>query len=305
MDWQDLRIFLAVARAGTLSGAAARLGMSQPTMGRRIRALEDSTGQKLLHRGPEGFQLTDEGASVLLHAERMEEEALAIERQLAGHGADLQGLLRVSCSDWFGLHVLSPVITEFVGRHPGVRIDLITDVRFLDLDRREADLVFRIRPSESPGVVQRHLMHMSYALYGPAGVQGPATGNGADIKLITLNTAFEDLPDVHWLRSTFPSGIFTLGSNNRDVQARLCGLGAGFAVLPTLLGDHFPGIERHDLEPPPPGRDVWFVYHQDLRGLARLRAFLDLVIEKLGGRTTHAGAAPEPFVTPALQVKDR
>ena len=304
MDWQDLRIFLAVARARTLSGAAARLGVSQPTMGRRIRALEQSTGQKLLQRGPEGFQLTDEGAAVLLHAERMEEEALAIERQLAGQGADLQGLLRVSCSDWFGLHVLSPVIAEFVARHPGVRIDLITDARFLDLDRREADLVFRIRPSDSPGVVQRQLMHMSYALYGPAGMSKPAAGDKANIRLITLNTALEDLPDVHWLRNMFPSGTFTLGSNNRDVQARLCGLGAGFAVLPTLLGDHFPGIERHDLEPPPPGRDVWFAYHQDLRGLARLRAFLDLVIEKLGGGVGHAGAAPRASVTPTPQAED-
>ncbi len=169
MDWSDVRIFLAVARSGTLSGAAQRLGMSQPTMGRRIRALEVATGQRLFQRGREGFQLTDEGASVLLRAERMEEEALAIERQLAGHGAELQGLLRVSSSDWFGLHILSPVVARFIERHPRVRIDLITDSRFLDLARREADLVFRIRPSESPEVVQRHLMHMTYALYGPTG----------------------------------------------------------------------------------------------------------------------------------------
>lgn len=285
MDWGDVRIFLAVARAGSLSGAAQHLGMSQPTMGRRIRALEDATGQKLFQRGREGFQLTDEGASVLLHAERMEEEALAIERQLAGQGAELQGLLRVSSSDWFGLHVLSPVIARFVALHPGVRIDLITDTRFLDLARREAELVFRIRPSESPGVVQRQLMHMTYALYGPAGMPPPTVGDGAGAKLITLDTAFEDLPDVHWLQKTFPAATFALGSNNRDVQARMCALGAGFAVLPTLLGDQFPGIEKHHILPAPPGRDVWFAYHQDLRGLARLRAFLDLVIDSIGAGT--------------------
>jgi len=279
MTWSDIRVFLAVAREGSLSGAAQRLGMSQPTMGRRIRALEDSTGQRLFQRGREGFQLTDEGSSVLLHAERMEEEALAIERQLAGQGAQLQGLLRVSCSDWFGAHVLSPWVARFVALHPGVRVDLITDSRFLDLARREADLVFRITPSQSPEVVQRHLMHMTYALYGPVGMAPPKVGGGEGTKLITLDAAFEDLPDVHWLRNTFPAATFAMGSNNRDVQARMCAAGAGFAVLPTLLGAGTNGIVRHDVDPPPPGRDVWLAYHRDLRGLARLRAFLELVVE--------------------------
>lgn len=286
MDWSDVRIFLAIARAGSLSGAAQRLGMSQPTMGRRIRALEESTGQTLFQRGREGFQLTDEGASILLRAERMEEEALAIERQLAGHAVELQGLLRVSSSDWFGLHVLSPIVARFVEIHPGVRVDLVTDSRFRDLARREAELVFRIQPSESPEVVQRRLMHMTYALYGPAGMNPPKAGDGAGTRLITLDAEFEDLPDVHWLRATFPAATFALGSNNRDVQARTCALGAGFAVLPTLLGDQFPGIERHDIHPHPPGRDVWFAYHRDLRGLARLRAFLDLVIASIGDGTS-------------------
>jgi DNA-binding transcriptional LysR family regulator len=259
-----------------------------------MRALEESTGQRLFQRGREGFQLTDEGASILLRAERMEEEALAIERQLAGQGVELQGLLRVSSSDWFGLHVLSPIVTRFVVLHPGVRVDLVTDSRFRDLARREAELVFRIRPSESPEVVQRQLMHMTYALYGPAGMTPPTVGDGAGTRLITLDAEFEDLPDVHWLRNTFPAATFALGSNNRDVQARTCALGAGFAVLPTLLGDQVPGIERHDIHPPPPDRDVWFAYHRDLRGLARLRAFLDLVIECIGEGTSSTSSSPIP-----------
>ncbi|GAA4330671.1 LysR family transcriptional regulator [Variovorax defluvii] len=278
MDWSDLRIFLAVARCGSLSGAAHRLGMSQPTMGRRVRTLEELTGHKLFQRGREGFQLTDEGASVLLHAERMEEEALAIERQLAGQGLHLRGLLRVSCSDWFGLHVLAPVVAQYSALHPDVRVDLITDFRFLDLARREADLVFRIRPAVSAEVVQRKLLLMNYALYGPRGVLPPTPGDGAGTRLITLDSALDDLPDVHWLRATFPSAAVAVGSNNRDVQASLCAMGVGFAVLPRLLGDRFPGLERHDLSPPPPNREVWFAYHQDLRGMARLRVFLDMVI---------------------------
>jgi DNA-binding transcriptional LysR family regulator len=283
MDWSDVRIFLAVARAGTLSGAAQQLGLSQPTMGRRLRALEEATGQALFQRGREGFLLTDEGASVLAHAQRMEDEALSIERALAGREQALQGTLRVSASDWFGSHLLTPVCAEFARRHPQVRVDLVTDSRVFDLARREADLVFRIKEPEGPELVRRRLMRLDYALYGPEGVPPPEPGDGAGTRLVTLHAAFEDLPDVAWLRQTFPHARAGFGSNSREAQARMVALGAGFAVLPRPLADRLGGLVRHDVRPPPPGRQVWMAYHPDLRGLARLRAFVEIAVAQLGG----------------------
>src|ERR1700759_4726155 len=96
MEWSDLRVFLAIAREGTLGAAARRLGQSQPTMGRRLRTLELAVGQTLFQRTGDGFVLTDEGSAVLGHAERMEEEALALQRRLAGHDRQLDGMLRLS-----------------------------------------------------------------------------------------------------------------------------------------------------------------------------------------------------------------
>src|SRR5512142_1053137 len=107
MEWSDLRIFLAVARNGTLGAAARELGQTQPTMGRRIRALEASLGLALFQRTSEGFVLTDEGRAVLAHAEQMEAHALGIAREASGQGGALDGMLRVSSSDWFGAHVLT------------------------------------------------------------------------------------------------------------------------------------------------------------------------------------------------------
>src|ERR1700678_568644 len=98
MEWGDLRIFLAIAREGTLGAAARKLGQTQPTMGRRLRALEAAVGLTLFQRTGDGFVLTDEGSAVLSHAERMEEDALALQRQLAGHSEQLEGLLRLSSS---------------------------------------------------------------------------------------------------------------------------------------------------------------------------------------------------------------
>jgi len=281
MDWSDLRIFLAIAREGTLGAAARKLGQSQPTMGRRLRALEQAVGQTLFQRTGEGFVLTDEGAAVLGHAERMEEEALAFERQLAGQDQQLDGMLRLSSSDWFGVHLLAPVLAEFAVLQPRVVVELLTDARFYSLPRREADLVFRIKPFDEPEVVSRRLLHIDYGVYLKSGLEPPRAGDGSGTPLITMDTAFGGMPDAVWLKRMLPKAEAVARSNNRDVQARMCALGAGVAVLPRPLGDRLVGVERIDLGEAPPGRDTWVGYHRDLKRLARLRALLDLVIKRL------------------------
>ena len=282
MEWSDLRIFLAIARAGTLGGAARQTGQSQPTMGRRLRALEATLGHVLFQRTSDGFVLTDEGHAILPHAERMEEAALALERTLAGQAAILEGHLRISSSDWFGAHVLSPVIAAFRQQHPGVSIELITDSRLYSLARREADLVFRIKPFDEPDVVQRKLMHLEYALYAARHLASPEPGDGVGCTLITMDAAFADIPDAKWLRKLLPKAQIGFASNSREAQAIQCIAGAGVAVLPSLLADGIPAIHRIDLGESPPGRDVYVGYHRDLRHLARLRAFLDFVFSRLG-----------------------
>lgn len=281
MDWGDLRIFLAIARAGTLGAAARTLGQTQPTMGRRLRALEAVTGQILFQRTADGFILTDEGAAVLGHAERMEEEALGFQRALAGSGGQLEGPLRVSSSEWFGTTILAPILAIFGQSHPAVCIELLTDARLYSLPRREADMVFRIKPFEEPEVISRRLLHIPYALYGRAGSSSPRMGDGSGVRVVTMDTAFADMPDALWLRRVLPKAVVAFRSNNREVQARLCAEGAGLAVLPCPLGQCIPGIAALDIGQKPPGRDTFVGYHRDLRRLARLRALLDLVIEKL------------------------
>ena len=108
-------------------------------------------------------------------------------------------------------------------------------------------------------------------------------GNGAGLNLITMDTAFADLPDAVWLKRLLPQARIAYRSNNRDAQAQACRAGAGLAVLPVLLGEKFPDLHQIDLGEAPPGRDVWVGYHRDLRQLARLRALLDATLAALGG----------------------
>jgi DNA-binding transcriptional LysR family regulator len=250
-------------------------------MGRRLRALETSVGHTLFQRTAEGFVLTDEGAAVLGHAERIEEEVLAFQRQLTSSESRLEGMLRVSSSDWFGTFMLAPVLAEFGRLHPNVVVELLTDARLYSLPRREADVAFRITPFDEPEVISRRLLHIPYALYGPARTDAPRAGDGAGVRLVTMDTVFAGMPDAHWLERLLPAAAVAFRSNSREVQAQLCVRDAGLAVLPCPLGDATPGLVALDIGAQPPGRDTFVGYHRDLRRLSRMRALLDLVIDRL------------------------
>ena len=283
LDWDDLRLFLAIARAGTLTAAAGQLRLSQPTAGRRLRSLEEVCGCALFQRTPNGFRLTDEGEAMQRHVERMEEEALALQRQFAGNERELQGQLRLSSSDWISNLVLSPAVADFSLKHPLVTIEIVADFRLLSLDRREADLVFRLVPFDGPDIVQRRFTHIRYGLFASADylqrMGSPAeSADGYGHSLIAMDTQFDTVADLMWLRRRFPRAHFAIRSNSREVQATACGRGAGLAVLPRLLGDQS-GLVPVDVGEALPGRDIWVGYHADLKRLRRLRALVDHLSE--------------------------
>jgi DNA-binding transcriptional LysR family regulator len=278
LEWSDIKIFLAVARASTLGGAAKSLDLSHPTIVRRIRALEAATGQTLFQRTADGFVLTDEGNAVLSLAETMEENALTIERRLAGDSKELEGRLRISSADWFGAFVLPTVLAAFRASNPHVELQLLTGTRLFSLAQREADVVFRIIPFDEPDVVQRRLLNMQYGVYVNAHSPEPVLGDGSGFSLITMDTSLGLFPDVDWLRHRYPKANVAVSGNNRHVQARLCAAGLGIAVLPRPVGDHVSNLRRLDVSDAPPERAIWMGYHRDLRRLSRLRAFVELTV---------------------------
>ncbi|NID14638.1 LysR family transcriptional regulator [Luteibacter yeojuensis] len=281
MEWSDLRVFLAIAREGTLGAAARKLGQTQPTMGRRLQALEQAVGHTLFQRTKAGFVLNEEGIVVLGHAERMEEEVLAFQRQLTGQEQQLDGLLRLTASDWFAECVLTPVLADFAKQYPRVVIELLTDSRFYSLSRREADLAFRITAFDEPDVVSRKLLRMPYGVYAAKDHPVPQAGDGAGRGLITMDTAFGGMPDVAWLQRMLPNAHVAFRTNARAIQAQMCARGIGIAVLPRPLGDATDGLQIIDLGETPPARETWVGYHRDMRRLTRLRALLDLVVGRL------------------------
>jgi DNA-binding transcriptional LysR family regulator len=130
-------------------------------------------------------------------------------------------------------------------------------------------------------VISRRLLRIPYALYGVKGSKPPRRGDGSGFRIVTMDESFADMPDAVWIRRALPKSEIAFRSNNREVQAQLCARGAGLAVLPRPLGDATPGIVPVDIGEIPPGRDMFVGYHRDLRRLSRMRALLDLIIDRL------------------------
>lgn len=276
MEWSDVQIFLAVARSGSFGEAARSLGVSHPTVGRRIKILQDAAGQALFRRTSAGLVLTDAADAMLALAESMESSALAIERRLGDNHERLEGILRISSAEWFAGHVLAPVLAELTRRHPAVMPEVIASYRLSDLSRREADVAFRLVPFSEPEIVQRRFMRIPYGLYGSAETARATQDDPSSVGLILMNTAQSHFPDVAWLLEKFPQSRHVFTSTSRAVQAQMCINGMGIAVLPRPLGDASTRLQRIETPDQPPSRDIWVGYHNDLRHMDRLRAMLDI-----------------------------
>jgi DNA-binding transcriptional LysR family regulator len=305
LDWDDLRFFLAIAQHGSLSSAARSLRVTQPTVGRRLDALERKLGSRLFQRTPSGFTLTATGEGIRAHVERMEQDALAAERRATGRDIGLSGTVRVSTTEWFASHVLGPLLIPLSARHPALGIELHADVRRVSLTQREADLALRFVPFEQQDIFQRKLARVAFGLY--AAEDYLARHGAPDFSrqcegqaLVTMSDDQGRIADGVWLRSLAAGARIAFSLNNRDVQARVAAAGAGLACLPRLLGDAVAGLRRLETPTPAPTRDLWLGIHGDLRGTPRVKevaGFIGRELQRLGP-TLNPEDAPRPSRRP-------
>lgn len=282
MDWDDFRFVLMVARHGSFTAAARELAVTQPTVGRRIAALEHRLGAKLFDRRSDGFVLTPSGARLVDHAERMEQDAIAAERSLRGRDEGVSGTVRVTASEWLVTGVLSPLVAPLLAKHPGLVVELSADTRHLNLARREADIALRPRRFEHDGVVQRATTKLGFALYAShayVAARGmPKAGDGRGHTLIVMSS---DVGDVarSWVEATLPGAMVVARTNGRDAMRTLATTGAGLACLARVVGDSAPGLERIFSDAPTP--TLWMGVHRETHGTPRVRAVATYLTQSL------------------------
>lgn len=279
MDWDDLRTFLAIARQGTLSAAARTLGVTQPTMGRRLAALEARSGARLLQRLPGGYALTPLGEAVLGNAERAEAEVLAAERAITGKDVALEGIVRLTTVDTLAARIIAPALAALQLRHPGIVVELVPDTRSLSLSKREADIALRMSRFEGHEVSARRVGTLAIGLY-TARERVERVGEG-EVRLITGLDDQTHLPEAKWLKEAFPGALIGFRSNSREVQLQATLAGAGVAALARYRADLEPGLVRVFPAKPDLTRDIWLGVHIDMRHMPRVRAVTGAVVEAL------------------------
>lgn len=284
-DWDDLRFFLAVARAGRLTVAARRLGADHATVSRRITALEDALKAKLFERRPQGYALTEHGERLLAKAETIESEALAAQSEIGGADLALSGTVRIGAPDGFGTFFLAPRIGQLAERYPELEIQLVAMPRLLSLSKREADIAISLNPPKEGKIVARKLADYRLGLYAaPAYLAArPAIAAPQDLFDHQLIGYIDDLiftPELDYLDDIAKGLRPRLQSSNLIAQMHATIAGAGICVLPDFMAACDPRLVpvlRRDVELV---RSFWLIVHADLRDVARVRATVDFLVRE-------------------------
>lgn len=288
LEWNDLRFCLALARCGNLTAAARELGVTQPTVGRRLKALEDKLGTILFSRHPDGFVPTETGRAVVAQAATMERAATTAEHLATARDIGVAGTVRVTASEWLVDRVLAPAVAPFMARHPNIVVELVADARWLSILRRDADLAIRPVGFEHRDVVQRELAEVAFGLYASdsylAAHGTPDFAGGCpDQRIITMIRADSPITDLAWLDDVASRARVVARCNGRQAQAAMASQGIGIACLPRLVGDAHPELRLLDPPEPPPSRTLRIGLHHDARTVPRIRHLIDFLVEAFDG----------------------
>lgn len=276
LNWDDLRFFLEVVRAGTASAAAKRLDVDYTTVARRIRALEEAMGALLFDKSrSSGFTLTQDGQQLVSHAETMEGAMQAACEQVSGTGSALSGLVRIGCTEAFGTYFVIPEMVAFQDRYPNIAIDVLPVPHFISLSRREADIAITLeRPARGPYVC-RKLCDYKLSLYAtPAYLAAHAAiTQREDLQGHRFINYVDDLAfsaQLLYLDEMVPGATSSLRSTSVIAQYHAALQGRALAILPCFLAA---GDTR--LVPVLPDelsvvRQFWMSYSEDLRRLKRV-----------------------------------
>ena len=287
MDWSILRDFIAVAETGGLSQAARRLRVSQPTLSRRIAQLEAQLKAQLFQRTPRGLLLTDAGESVLAGARRVEEEALAIERQADAAQQTLTGTVRISVTEGLGALWLPKRLATFHAKYPGVCLEVLVDNRAANLMRREADIAIRMFRPDQPDLIARQVGEIVMGLYGS---RDYLSQHGTPTTVLHLKNHYlvgfdESMSQrnkaVERLERCFTPEKIVHRSSSFIGQLNATQAGIGLGVHDCFLADANPHLQRIMPDQFDHRMEIWLVTHADMRRSARIRAVYDFLVAEL------------------------
>ncbi|WP_313128441.1 LysR family transcriptional regulator [Pseudescherichia vulneris] len=279
-NWDDTRVFLAIARSGTLSGAAEAMSIGVATISRRLDRLEQSLGVPLFSRHQSGYRLTDYGEALLERAEALEYAGLAF-----GETANLQGnvagLVRLATSDNLATHFILPSLKGILDTYPDLRVEILSGVQSVNLHRRDADMAIRMVKPDSGNLTLKRLGTVGFGLYGAKTYLDELEGVPAGLALsnaqyVGWSESHQHLPAARWVAKVLRGRPCRVEANTLVAQVSAVASGLGLGVLPHFMA-RAGGLQCVQ---PDIGADqtLWLVMHSDLAGSRRVRAVADHLI---------------------------
>jgi DNA-binding transcriptional LysR family regulator len=286
-DWEDVRVFIALARHGSLSAAARALAVNHATIARRMRSLETAMGERLVERRPNGYVLTPAGTRMLGPAGEMETAAASLSRGSADNRP--MGLVRVNAPPSLSQAFLVDPLAKLCTQYPGLDIDVATDFRTVSLERREADIALRFGKPQDGDVIARPLVSLSFGFYATADLHRRIEA-GAEPVFVGFDEINASLPEARWLSRHFPRARLSFRTSNQVGQAAAARTGAGIALLPDFIGRADKKLVACRLEHDPPARELWLIIRRQDRKDLRIGTVADYLAKIfLDGRELFEG----------------
>jgi DNA-binding transcriptional LysR family regulator len=275
MNWDDFRLVRAIAEARSLVGAAESLGLNHSTVFRRLGQIETDLGRPLFERSRAGYSPTAAGDEMIALAHRMADGVIEFERRLAGQDERPRGELRVTTTDSLYATLLAPIFASFREAYPEIRLDIIVSNASLNLSRRDADVAIRATSEPPDTLVGRRVGVMSWGVYARAGsgfVNVDPLGDEAIY--VGFGPPMEEIEAATWISRNVPAARIVARVNTMHMAALSAAAGLALAVVPRVVGDAMPELARLDVDIKSTNA-LWLLTHADLKGAARVRAFMD------------------------------
>lgn len=298
-DWNDLRYFLAVARAGSTLAAGRSLGVNQSTVHRRLHELERQLGCQLVRRHPTGYRLTELGEQIRGFAERVEGSVADFERRVAAAGKDLRGTIKVTCPEALGARLIgSRLIEEFHARYPALRVEFVMSDKILNLASGDADVALRAKAPTDNALVGRAIGDSPWAIYASRAYvkRHEPVKRREDIaghSVVMFAGELRDHHAVRWFKAVAPNAHVAARGNSLPSLLLAAKSGAGLAALPMIVGENEDGLVRVLGPIPELATPFYMLVHRDMRRTPRVRAFLDFVVEHLPAIRPLLSGAPQ------------
>jgi DNA-binding transcriptional LysR family regulator len=293
MDWDKLRVFHAVAEAGSFTHAGDTLNLSQSAVSRQISALEEALSVPLFHRHARGLILTEQGDQLNRTVREVFAKLAMTEALLTESRDKAAGRLKVTTTVGFGSTWLAPRLPAFLDAHPDISVSLLLDDGDLDLAMREADVAIRMHPPKQPDLIQRHLMEIEWVVCAaPSYLAKHGTPHSIEDldnhKLVLFGDYHPPVGEINWLAETgrrpgAPRRA-VLEVNNIASMAQTIIAGLGIGTLPNWMTVEMEGLTRLLPDMPRPKVDCYFVYPEELRNSKRVAVFRDFLLARLQER---------------------